>query len=226
MREKLRLVAVLCVAALAVVACTNKKDEDETTPQPSATAAVRAVAEFQLVGTITKAFSGAEPPIATGRDVQIFGPTSSPERTPVGGQPSEPGVLRIDVEDVNQELTDECGIADGEDARVYWTTDTSFDPDDVLDDVEDDIEGRVAGISGNVFRAAADGDDSCVLVAEQVGFEADRTSAPTRAPSVRRTSAPTKRPEATEEPTDEPDETKKPRKTPTDTATPTAQEQR
>ena len=85
-------------------------------------------------------------------DVTVSGPTTDPSATPVGDSPSVPGVLRLNVEDVNEDLTDACGVAEGQDVRVYWTTDTSFDPSDVLDDLEDEIEDRVAGISGRVYR--------------------------------------------------------------------------
>jgi hypothetical protein len=153
-----RLVAVLSIVALCTAACTNDKKDAEITPQPTDDTRVEQIAEFQLVGTIEKAFASIETPVALpADDAAVSGPTTEPAATPVGEEPSVPGVLRVNVEDANEELNDACGVAVDQDVRVYWTTDTSFDPSDVLDDTEADleegIEDRVAGISGRVFRA-------------------------------------------------------------------------
>ena len=131
-----RLVAVLSIVALAAVACTNRKDT-EITPQPTDATRVEQVAEFQLVGTIEKALAGVETPIdVPDDDVAVSGPTSSPSETPVGDAPTVPGVLRMEIEDVNEDLADECRVAEGQDIRVYWTTDTKFDPSDGLEEAE------------------------------------------------------------------------------------------
>jgi hypothetical protein len=154
---KRKLALVLWIAALSASACTNDDDPDPTA-QPTDEPRVEQVATFQLVGTIAKAFEGAEAPfdVLDENSGEISGPTSSPSETPVGDAPSVPGVLRLDVEDVNQELTDACGVVADSEVRVYWTTSTRFDPSDVLDDIEDEITGEVAGISGRVFTDAAD----------------------------------------------------------------------
>jgi hypothetical protein len=263
-----RLVAVLSILALASVACTDKKNDEEVTPEPTDRTSVEQVAEFQLVGKIEKAFASIEPSLELpDDDVTVSGPTTDPSATPVGDSPSVPGVMRLNVEDVNEDLTDECGVAEGQDVRIYWTTDTSFDPSDVLEDIENEIEDQVAGVSGRVYRTADDtidfdtpepdetdepteepdltdaspfaigspstdgdtpaADTSCVLVAEQVGFEQETAPATRRPAPTGRVfePTPTKRPEQTDEPTAEPDETDKPKKTPLSSATPTAEQE-
>ncbi len=244
-----KIAAALSIVALTAAGCTNSGDDDETTPRPTGEDRVEVVAEFQLVGTISKAFAGGSPPIDVSDVIDEDGtdPTGSPEPTPVGDRSSSHGVLRLDTEDVSGELTDECDIEAGRSVDVYWTEDTRWDGSDVLEDVnldeadldvpqfEEAIEDRVAGVAGRVYRvggtdtgvrqtAAASG---CTLVADQIGFEQERTAGTDR-PAAARTSAPTATPDEsneTDEPTAEPDETKKPKKTPPDTATPTAVQQ-
>ena len=178
MITKRRFIVVLAVAVLAAAACTRGDDEAEVTPQPTDEALVEDVARFQLVGTITKAFAGIEPPIdVPSEDATVTGPTDEPDETPVGSQPATPGVLRIELEDANQDLTDACGIAEGQQAVVYWTSGTSFDPEDVLDDVENEIEDRVAGISGRVFRPTSE-------VADDEASEPTEEAEPTEQPDL------------------------------------------
>jgi hypothetical protein len=104
------------------------------------------------------------------------------------GDPADlPGVLRIEAEDVSEDVREECGLAAGQDVRVYWTEGTRFDTADgdiaaaeiALDTAafEDELEGRVAGISGRVYR---EGDGTADLDTP----EPDETDEPTSEPDL------------------------------------------
>ena len=170
----------LAAAGAAVVlllgaACTRGgDDDDETTPAPTQPERVDVADDFQLVGRIEEAFTGAEPAIevpdresaaiddedAALEDEDAAGPTLAPQDEPFGSTPSVGGVMRITIEDASNALSAECGVAAEEAVDVFWTTDTSFDPEDVLEDVdarnEDGIEGRIAGVSGRILLTSDD----------------------------------------------------------------------
>ena len=65
----------------------------------------------------------------------------------------------MSLEAVNQDLTDACGIEANDLIEVFWTTNTFFEPEDVIDDIEDDIEDRVAGIAGRIYTEGEGGLD-------------------------------------------------------------------
>lgn len=165
-KRKIRVVSAAFV--LVAVACTGGDDETRITPQPTDRPDVESVAEFQLVGRITKAFAGAEPPVATDAQDEVAGPTPSPDASPdasTAGDPADvPGVLRIAVEDASDDLRDGCGIAAEQEVSVHWVEGTRFGTADGdlapsqieldRDTFEDELEDRVAGVSGRIFRAA------------------------------------------------------------------------
>lgn len=241
-----RLLVLIAVAALLVGAgCRTNNDDDDidaTTP-PEETPSVESVADFQLVGRIDESFAGQLPPVDLPEEELDLdadatpSPGTSPLATPVGTTPTQGGILRLILEDASPDLRQACGLEEDDVVQVYWTTNTFFEPGDVLDDVEDEIEDRIAAIVGKIFRSsgAADTDTEatatpegtaspaetgtpsaqveatdCLLVAEQIGFT--RTTLPTPRAAVRRTAAPT------------PVRTASPTPAPTDTATPEATE--
>lgn len=178
-----RLAALVGAAALLFAAGCNRggevdNDLDPTT-SPDSTPSVEAIADFQLVGTIDEAFSGEEPPIdvpsgdlfpdATDEPLGTASPGTSPlasptpEGTPVGATPAVGGIVRINVQDLSQDLRDACGLAPEASVEFFWTTATRFEPASVLDDIEDEIEDRVAGVTGTIFRNPDDDDNSGVL---------------------------------------------------------------
>jgi hypothetical protein len=225
-----RFFAAFAIAVLSVAAGCNGSNNDDPSPEPditeepTETPSTETIGDFQLVGTIDEAFAGEEP------DIDITGTEdveTTPGPTPAGQTPTTGGILRIQLDDLSEELATACELAADDLVELFWTTETRF-PADVLDDIEDEIEERVAGVTGAIFRASDATDDvgataspeaggNCVLVADQVGFTTSATL-PTPRSTVRRTTAPvptrtpsptpksTKSPTAapTEEPTDEP----------------------
>lgn len=162
--------AIAAVVVLVLGACTNGDGDEQTTPQPSEPERVEVLSDFQLVGEIDEAFAGAEPPVdvpdadesPAPEEEDVTGPTLGPDdETPFGSTPATGGVMRVTVEDVSEELSTRCGVIAEDAVDVYWTTGTSFDPDDVLNDIdgiEDEIEGRVAGVAGRIL--SEDGGDA------------------------------------------------------------------
>ncbi len=200
--DRKTMVAAVSLVALLFGACTSGDDKSDATQTPRRTPSVEAVADFQLVGTIDEAFTGSEPLIEI-PEGGVSGsadasPTGSPGATPVGETPARPGVLRIVIDDLNEELSESCDVSADSSVDVFWTTDTRFEPGDDLDDIEDAIEGRVAGISGSIYRTSGS-DDDCVLIAEQVGLTTGSTPSTPR-PVIRRTASPTPQRTATATP--------------------------
>jgi hypothetical protein len=225
-----RLLALFAVALLVFGACRNNNPDDdddqvETTEAPDPTPSIEAVADFQLVGRIDEAFAGQLPPVdLPDDDLELdtdataspgTSPGATPAGTPVGTTPTRGGIIRLEIEDLSDDLEQACGFGADSIVELYWTTNTFFEPGDVLDDVEDEIEDRVAAITGRIFRSGDDADvltpeptteatgspaatgspsasveaSDCLLVAEQVGFTS--TALPTARPVAARTAAPT-----------------------------------
>jgi hypothetical protein len=166
---------VVLTIVIVLGGCTNRGNDDETTtPAPSQPQRVEVLSDFQLVGEIDEAFAGAEPkvdvpdadeaPVEEEDEQQDAGaPTLAPDdQTPPVSTAASGGIMRITVEDASSELSTRCGVIADDAVDVYWTTDTSFDPADVLDaidGVEDEIEGRVAGVAGRIL-GTADGNET------------------------------------------------------------------
>lgn len=223
-----RLLALTAAAILVIGgSCNRGNDEPEdvdVTDAPVETPHVEAVADFQLVGLIDEAFAGQLPPVDLPDDFDLDDDddtktSPSPAASPVGITPTRGGIIRLQIEDLSEGLSDACGLAADDIVEVFWTTDTFFEPEDVLDDVEDEIEDRTAGMVGKIFRtegaddtvddtpeatAGATGSPAatgspearapatdCILVAEQIAFT--QTTLPTPGPRAvtRRTAAPT-----------------------------------
>lgn len=191
-----RLLAVVsCVALMAAFGCRRGQPEatEEPSPEPSPTPSVESLGEFQLLGTVQQAFLDVMP------DIEIPPSEQPPLDEGTAGRvsPEAPGVMRVSLEAFGDNLRDSCD-ADPEDRfNVYWTTDTLFDPVYAeADDMEASLENRELGVIGTVLRrpeaeeefefdtpspeatgvpdpgpgvSDAEGEQTCVLVAEQVG---------------------------------------------------------
>ena len=192
-KKHLRTLAVIAVAAILVAGGCNRggdNDAEETldvTEPPEQTPSIEAVADFQLVGLIDEAFAGQGPDIDLPDDTG-FEPTettdpestaeATPAGTPVGSQPLQDGILRLTLEDVSEDLTQACGLEPEDVVEVFWTTNTYFEPADVLEDIEDEIEDRVAAITGAVFRGGDDDDGGLDLNTPQPTVDAASTATP------------------------------------------------
>ena len=182
--------AIAAVVVLVFGACTGDDGDEDTTPQPSEPDRVEVLSDFQLVGEIDEAFAGAEPPVdvpdadeaPAPEDDDVTGPTLGPDdEAQFGGTSPTGGVMRVVVEDVSEELSTRCGLIADDAVDVYWTTDTSFDPDDVVNDIdgiEDEIEGRIAGVAGRILSDDdADAPRPTVSV-DNANEDADATGSP------------------------------------------------
>jgi hypothetical protein len=162
------MLALIAVSLLMFGFTCGKDDPDtdavDVTDPPTKTPSVEAIADFQLVGRIDEAFAGQDPPVEVDA-ADLTAPTTaapsvdpastaaaSPTGSPVGETPTRGGIIRLEIEDLSQDLIDACGLAQDDVVHIYWTTSTAFDPASVLDDVEDQIEDRTAGVVGTILR--------------------------------------------------------------------------
>lgn len=227
-----RLTAVLlCAAVLVSIGCRRAGDEATPTPEAEETPSVRTAGDFQLVGRAEHAFLGEGP----GIDVPARGPAASPLPGLQGGvSPPDEGVMRILLDDVSDELRNRCDADRDDRINVFWTTDTVFSPTLIQGDIEARIDGRIIGALGRIFivperapdepilgleetatpspagatpGAGGEVNESCVLVADQVGtstISAPRprvTARPAPTPSPTPTATPTASPTASPSPT-------------------------
>lgn len=208
--KALRALAIITICLLSFgFSCGNDDPEDTTidsTDPPESTPSVEAISDFELVGNIDEAFAGMDPPVDIPDSSFEPDSTDAPSGTddgtsptpfltpsgtsaPSGQSPTRGGILRLEIEDLSEDLAQACGLSADSVVHIYWTTTTNFDPADVLDDVEDSIEGETTGITGTVFRVDGSGGiDSDSEPSETVDIDSSpdasgATSSPSLSPS-------------------------------------------
>ncbi len=188
--RKLRLVALVGLAALLIGAGCNRGDDTDddvdVTEAPSPTPSVEAISDFQVVGRIDESFVGEEPPVdVTDVDLDVADASPSPEPTPVGAPAPQEGVMRIQIEALNDDLKSNCGLDVEDFVNVYWSNDTYFEPASILEgfeDFEDRIEERTTGVTG-VIVGGPDDDDEALETLEPT-LDATAEASPTGSPDA------------------------------------------
>lgn len=155
MQRSARLIALAgCLALLLTAACNGDEPQatEEPTIEPSPTASVESIGEFQLVALIEQAFLSIEPGIDLPSDV-----TQPGEQGEEQAMAGVSGVMRGEVEAFSDNLRDRCGADDGDRFNLFWTEGTLFDESLLDRSLELELDGRRVGVIGTVFMRGEDG---------------------------------------------------------------------
>lgn len=108
---------------------------------------------FAFTGEVTDAELGAAPSV----DLPAIG-EDAPSET--ARRPDDRGLLRVEVSSAGEALAAECAAAEGERVEVFWTTDTFFDPGDVVEgeSFPEGLRGRRVDVSGRLDSLDLDGE--------------------------------------------------------------------
>lgn len=177
----LPLIAAALVFALVGAACGEAEDAADQAREAAGDAAdeAREVAEgvqesvdltasFELSGEVTDADIGRTPDV----DVPGFEGDASEEAR----QPDDPGLLQVEVSEIDDVMASDCGTSEDDVVEVFWTTRTFFDPADVLEDATfaENLQGRTVTATGRFGTVDVDigdeepDDNPCVLVAGSI----------------------------------------------------------